>query len=169
VFKSSVPPVCSLLWRPNHHSIGVNWSGGSHSSWAPSIWEPHFEQPPIELQEPYTFHSPWPSLWDMRSSWHLQEPGSCKLKSESSESQSCDTWFNTMIRTYKRNVCAPSESHCFLYYWVNFMMYAKWRWSTGRFNQIWVEAKYEGKFWWTYPSFPLGYLLEPYEEIWRFY
>jgi hypothetical protein len=25
------------------------------------------------------------------------------------------------------------------------MIYPKWWWSTGRFNQIWLEAKYEDK------------------------
>jgi hypothetical protein len=89
----------------------------------------------------------------MRSFWHLLEPRSCKVKSESSESQSCCyAWFNTMIRTYKRNVQTPVSLSVFLFLG-QFMMYPKWRWSTGRFNHIWLEAKYEDKFWWTYPFF----------------
>jgi len=112
-----------------------------------------FEQPPIELQERHTFDPTWASPWDMRCFWNLLEPRSCKVKSESSESQSCCyAWFNTMIRTYKRNVHTPVSLSDFLFLG-QFMMYPKWWWSTGKFNQIWLEAKYEDKFWWTYPSF----------------
>jgi hypothetical protein len=85
-------------------------------SWAPSMWEPHFAQPQIELQEPHTFDPTWASLWDIRSSSHLQEPDSCKVKIEGSESQSCCySWFNTMIRTYTRNVCTSASPSVFLF------------------------------------------------------
>jgi hypothetical protein len=86
-------------------------------SWAPSIWEPHFAQPQIELQEPHTFHPTWASLWDMRSSSHLQEPDSCKVKIEGSESQSCCySQFNTMIQNIHEKCLHLYKSQCLSFF-----------------------------------------------------
>jgi hypothetical protein len=59
---------------------------------------------------------------------------------------------STRWSEHTREMFAPLWVPVFFFFWVNFMMYPKWRWSTGRSNRIWLEAKYEGKFWWTHPS-----------------
>jgi hypothetical protein len=45
-----------------------------------------------------------------------------------------------------------------------FVLQPKWQWSTGRYSQIWLQAKYESKFLKT--SFYIsGYLLEPCIDV----
>jgi len=48
----------------------------------------------------------------------------------------------------------------------NFVLQPKWWWFTGRFSQIWLQAKYEKK---KTSFYIFGYLLELCIEIWRIF
>jgi len=122
-------------------------------SWAPSIWEPHFEQPQLNFKNlihstPHELHY---ESWDPLDT--CKNSTLARSKVRVLNPKVVVMLGSTLWSKHTREMFATLWVPMFFFFWVNFMMYPKWLWSTARFNQIWLEAKYEGKIWWTYPSF----------------
>ncbi len=76
---------------------------------------------------------------------------------------------NLQVRnTDKNNPLGKKEDRKALFFSSTLWWGAKWRWSVGRFSQIWLQDKFESKF--LKPTFYIfGYLFELCTQIRRFF